>query len=220
MPRFNHTAIKNLPRRYRTQLINSLSGFKSVNLVGTVNRSGQENLSIVSSVVHLGANPALMGFIMRPVTVRRDTYQNIQELGYFTFNHILADFYEAAHQTSAKYDAEVSEFAAVGLHPLYKDDFPAPYVKESPIQIGLKYTESLNIESNGTILVVGEVQELYYPAACLMEDGYLDIEAAGTITCSGLDTYHTTQRLSSLAYAQPGELPKEKVTLHDNKPKA
>lgn len=203
MKRFPSTAIKELEKRYRTNLINSLSGFKSVNLIGTVNANGKTNVSVFSSVVHLGANPALMGFIMRPVTVTRDTYNNILASGYYTFNHIAADFFADAHQSSARYPAEVSEFEATGLEPEFKDDFPAPFVKGSPVQIGLAFREKVEIQLNGTILMIGEVQELYVPENCLHQDGYLDIEKAGTITVSGLDTYHTTQKLARLSYAKP-----------------
>ena len=54
--------IQSLNQRYRAQLINSLSGFKSANLIGTQDGEGKSNLAIISSVVHLGANPALVGF--------------------------------------------------------------------------------------------------------------------------------------------------------------
>ena len=43
--------------RKRIALINSLSGFKSLNLIGTINNQGQTNLAIFNSVVHIGANP-------------------------------------------------------------------------------------------------------------------------------------------------------------------
>lgn len=202
MKRFQSGDFQEMEKRYRTRLINSLSGFKSVNLVGTVDGNGKTNLSVFSSVVHIGANPALMGFIMRPVTVTRDTYDNIVETGYYTFNHITADFFAKAHQTSARYPAEVSEFTAVGLDAQFKDDFPAPYVAQSPIQIGLQFREQMEIKLNGTILIIGEVKELYVPEDCLQADGYLDIEQAGTITASSLDGYHTTKKLARLSYAK------------------
>ena len=62
---FNTQSLNELEQRYRAHLINSLSGFKSANLLGTVDKNGQENLSIVSSVFHLGANPALLGMIIQ-----------------------------------------------------------------------------------------------------------------------------------------------------------
>ena len=67
--------IAQLPERQRAAFINCLSGFKSANLVGTVSASGQANLALVSSVVHLGANPPLLAFISRPPSVDRHTLE-------------------------------------------------------------------------------------------------------------------------------------------------
>lgn len=204
MKKYESADFGQMDKRFRTHLINSLSGFKSVNLVGTINGRGQSNLSVVSSVVHLGADPALMGFIMRPVTVSRDTYNNILETGYYTFNHITAGFFEKAHQSSARYPADVSEFSAVGLEEFMSHTFPAPYVAQSPVRIGLAFREQMDIRLNGAILMIGEIQELYVPEDCLAADGYLDIEKAGTVTASGLDAYHSTQKLGRLSYAKVG----------------
>jgi len=197
---FSQEAFPNLEKRYRTRLINSLSGFKSLNLVATVSAKGATNLSLVSSVFHLGANPALMGFIMRPVSATRDTYNNILETGYYTFNHIQESFYQQAHQCAARYAPEASEFEATGLSPVFKNDFKAPYVAESNIQIGLSLQEQIPIPLNGTILIIGAVEEMYLPEEVVGADGYIDIGAAGSITCSGLDAYHTTQKLKRLSY--------------------
>ncbi|MCB0628286.1 MAG: flavin reductase [Saprospiraceae bacterium] len=202
MKRMHSDEIRQLGKRYRARLINSLSGFKSVNLVGTVDRQGRPNCAIVSSVIHLGADPALMGFIMRPVSVTRDTYDNIMQTGYYTFNHITEGIFPQAHQTSARYPAGVSEFEAVGLHAEFTSNFPAPFVAESPVKIGLQFREKIDIQLNGTILIIGEIQEIYYPDDCLQQDGYLDIEKAGSITVSGLDAYHSTHKLARLSYAK------------------
>ena len=206
MKKYESADLGQMDKRFRTNLINSLSGFKSVNLVGTINGQGLSNLCIVSSVIHLGADPALMGFVMRPVTVTRDTYNNILETGYYTFNHITAGFFDKAHQSSARYPADVSEFSAVGLQEVFSGTFPAPYVAESPVRIGLVFREKMDIRLNGTILMIGEVQEVYAPEDCIGTDGYLDIEKAGTITVSGLDAYHGTQKLARLSYAKVGRI--------------
>jgi len=44
----------------RANIINSLSGFKSASLIGTVNKNAQPNLAIFSNIVHIGADPALV----------------------------------------------------------------------------------------------------------------------------------------------------------------
>lgn len=192
-----------MERLYRSRLINSLSGFKSVNLVGTVNAEGQTNLSIINSVVHIGANPPLIGYISRPVSVPRHTCENILKTGFYTLNHIHEGFYQQAHQTSARYPEAVSEFETSGLSPEYKAGFPAPYVAESRLKIGLTFREQMNISLNNTLLIIDEIQEIWLPDGVLEADGYVDIEAAGSITCSGLDAYHKTERLHRLSYAKP-----------------
>jgi len=191
-----------MERHSRTRLVNSLSGFKGVNLCGTISKDGITNLSIINSVVHIGANPALMGFIMRPVTVRRDTYNNILETGHYTLNHLNKEIFKKAHQTSARYPIEVSEFEAAELIEIYSDLIKAPYVQESHIRIGLTFVEKIPIPVNGTTLMIGKVEEIFYPEDTLAADGYLDIEKAGSITSSSLDAYHTTQKLARLSYAK------------------
>jgi hypothetical protein len=83
-----------LEQRYRAAFVNSLSGFKSVCLIGTKNPSQQTNLAIFNSLVHIGANPPYIGFISRPDSVDRHTLSNIKETGLYTINHIREDFYE------------------------------------------------------------------------------------------------------------------------------
>lgn len=195
--------IQTMDQRERARLINSLSGFKSANLIGTCDKQGLENLAVVSSVVHLGSNPPLFGFIVRPAESRRHTLENILETRHFTINSIGADFVQKAHQTSARYPKSASEFKAVGLTPYYDDMFPAPFVLESSLKIGLVLKEQISIESNQTQMLIGEVITIQAPKRAVMPDGYLDLEAIDLVTISGLDSYHVTQRLHRLSYAKP-----------------
>lgn len=200
----NHEELLKMEQRKRVHLINSVGGFKSVCLVGTSDTAGNTNLAIFNSIVHMGANPPLICFIMRPDSVDRHTLSNIIDTGCYTINHLNARIYQQAHQTSARYAKDVSEFDATGLTPDYKNDFKAPYVKESEVQLGIVFRERIDISINKTILIIGEIIHLYFPGNCLYEDGYLDIEKAGTITCTGLDSYHLTEGLGRLSYAKPG----------------
>lgn len=194
---------------YRTNFVNSLSGFKSANLIGTISKEGKTNLAIFSSVIHVGANPLAIGFLMRPVSVERHTYNNIKETNYFTINHINKEIFKKAHQTSARYDKDISEFDECGLTPEYSDTIKAPYVKESKIKIGCRFVEELEIKFNGTIFIVGEIFEVILPDDAVGGDGFVDIEKAGTIAISGLDSYHETKRIAKLSYAKPGIESKE-----------
>jgi len=57
-----------LDHLYRINLMNSCSGFKSANLIGTKSNDGIPNVAVFSSVTHLGSNPPLLGIVFRPVS--------------------------------------------------------------------------------------------------------------------------------------------------------
>ena len=192
-----------MEKQYRVHFINSLGGFKSVALIGTSDASGNTNLAIFSSVFHLGANPPLIALIFRPSPPERDTLKNILETGFYTINHINETIYRQAHQTSARYENEISEFDITGLNSEYKNNFFAPFVAESNIQLGIAFKEKIDISINNTTMIIGEIVLVQVPVNCLLEDGFIDLEKANTITCSGLDSYHKTHKLDRLSYAKP-----------------
>lgn len=202
---FNSESVMSLNKNKRVQLINSLGGFKSVSLIGTSDLDGNENLAIFSSIFHIGANPPLIGLIFRPSPPERNTYNNIIDTGFYTINHINESIYRQAHQTSARYDESESEFEITNLKPEYKDNFFAPYVAESNIQLGIEFKEKITIPINNTTMIIGEITQIYIPENCLSEDGFVDIEKANSITCSGLDSYHKTVQLDRLSYAKPNQ---------------
>ena len=199
----NSEKIKDMDKQMRVHFINSLGGFKSVALVGTISKEGVTNVSIFSSIFHIGANPPLIGLIFRPTPPERDTFRNILDSNYYTINHINESIIRKAHQTSARYAADVSEFEVTGLTSEFKNNFKAPFVQESAIQIGLEFREKIDIQINKTILVIGEIVDVYLPEMAFNEDGFINLEKANTITCSGLDSYHKTIQIDRLSYAKP-----------------
>jgi flavin reductase (DIM6/NTAB) family NADH-FMN oxidoreductase RutF len=194
-----------LEKIYRANLINSITGYKPANLIGTVSAEGITNLAIISSVFHMGSNPPLIGFMQRPVTVQRDTYENIINTGYYTINHVHGEFIEKAHQTSARFDKSISEFEACGIGEEYLSDFKAPYVQESKVKIGMKFIEEIPITHNGTILIIGEIVEIHISEQCLEKDGNLDLNLVNDVCISGLSTYHKVSHKASFSYAKPDQ---------------
>lgn len=195
--------IEKMEERFRAKFINSLSGFKSANLIGTQNKEKQTNLSIVSSVFHLGASPALLGFVSRPDSVERHTLENIRATSFFTVNHINQEIYEASHQTSARYERDISEFEACGLSDEYINNFFAPFVKESKLKMSCEFIREIPIEENGTVIVIAKIKSVHVSNDVISDDGHIDIEALGTVVVSGLDSYHVTDLLKRLPYAKP-----------------
>jgi flavin reductase (DIM6/NTAB) family NADH-FMN oxidoreductase RutF len=200
---FTENDIQQLDRIPRLNLINAITGVKPANLIGTVSSDGVTNLAIFSSVVHLGSSPALLGMFVRPHTGhRRDTYENIIATRHYTVNHVPVHLTEQAHRTSARFDREVSEFDACGFTPLTMEGFPAPFVAESPVRIGLQLVEEHPIAANGTTLLIGKVVHLHVEDGLLNADYQLDLEAARTVGISGLDGYYGLQQIGRYPYAK------------------
>ncbi|PIB22927.1 flavin oxidoreductase [Maribacter sp. 4U21] len=205
MKHFNTVHFSYLQSRFKANLINSCSGYRSSNLLATCNEKGESNLAIFNSIVHIGSNPPMLGFVLRPLTVRRDTYDNFKATGYFTVNQVSKNNFKQAHQTAAKYDKGVSEFAKTGLSEEYLDDFKAPYVKESTIKIGCSYENEYEIKENGCILIIGKIEHLYLPEEIIHKDGWVQLDKADTVTSIGLDGYALPKILDRLSYAKPDQ---------------
>lgn len=206
---FDRTGIDTLEHRYRGNLINCLSGFKPAVLVGTKSTEGQTNLAIFSNLLHLGANPALLGLLVRPAPAgtERHTWENIVATQHFTVNHVNEAIVPQAHQTSARYPRETSEFSATGLTPEWLADYPAPFVAEATVKLGLRLIDQHHFDINHTTLLIGEVQTIHLPSEILREDGSLDLTQEHAVAACGLDSYHTTGTGCRYRYAKPDAKP-------------
>ena len=200
--RYDYADIMAMGKFERANFVNSLSGHKSANLVGTKCTKGVSNLALISSVFHVGANPPLIGMLMRPHTVVRDTLQNIKDTSHYTINHVHSAIVNQAHQCSARYPADISEFQETDLDEQYIDEFHAPFVAQSHIKMGVKVREIQRLDINQTELVIGEIMHVLTEQDFSLADGYVDIEMAGSVSVSGLDSYHQTKRIDRFDYAR------------------
>ncbi len=196
---FSHEDLLNMEKPRRTALMNGLSGFRSAVLVGTANQQGVPNLAMFFSTIHIGANPPLMGLLLRPPAARQHTRDNLFATRQFTINAVSAKFYRQAHATEQRLPAEESEFVACGLTPNYWPDFLAPAVAESPIRIGLQLQEHYDIASNQTTLVIGSVQHVEIESELLGDDGHLRPDRARLVCVGDLETYYEPQHVERIA---------------------
>lgn len=188
---------------FRINLINSCSGYKSANLISTKSKEGIENVAIFSSVTHIGSNPPMLGFFMRPTTVPRNTYQNIKETGLYTLNHVHENIIEDAHHTSAKYPNSVSEFDMTALESEYKPNFSVPFVKNAPIQMLLEFIEEHHITANNTILIIGKIKALFIQDNLVENDGFINLSNGNIAAINGLDAYTIPKLKKRLEYQRP-----------------
>jgi flavin reductase (DIM6/NTAB) family NADH-FMN oxidoreductase RutF len=146
-----------------------------------------------------------MGMVLRPPGDDAHTYKNLLATGQCTFNHISVDWVGKAHQCSARYPAEVSEFDAVGLTPCgMQGEWKAPAAAEARVRMGLTLAEDMVLPNRCHFMVL-DVQWVEVDGRAVAEDGYVDLGRAGTTAISGLDGYHDTRHLGRLSYAKVGK---------------
>ncbi len=200
---FNSDSLNSLNKIYRINLVNSITGYKSANLLGTVSSKGIENLAIFSSVTHLGSNPALLSFFVRPNVVPRNTYKNIKENKFFTVNHVSIEKIDDAHHTSAKYHEEISEFNKTNFQSEYKKNWEAPFVKDSAVQLGCKYLNEYFLKENGCSMIIASIEIIFIRKGLLQNDGWVDLAKGNVVTVNGLDAYALPKTMKRFKYARP-----------------
>ena len=203
MKHYSLADLANWDRFTRANFVNSLSGFKSASLIASQDKEQHLNLAIFSNIVHLGADPALIAFVNRPLEAAPHTLRNIEATGFYTINHIASHQISQAHQTSAKYADGVNEFAEVGLEPIYRADFSVPFVAGSPVQYAMKLEQIIPIELNNTFLVIGSLQHTFVDPAYMDADGFLNLDKAGSVASLGLSAYYDMNLVQKLPYARP-----------------
>ena len=203
MHKFTRIDIDKMSKIFRLNLINSITGYKSANLIGTKTNDKINNVAVFSSVTHLGSDPPLIGFITRPENGNRNTYNNILKNRLFTINHIVKNQITSAHQSSAKYPKNVSEFNKTDLKSEFKNNFDAPFVKDSPVQIGCSFVNKYFIKENKTTLMIGQVEMLFINKKLLIEDGFVQLDGEDIITVNGLDGYALPKLIKRIPYARP-----------------
>ncbi len=205
MHHINSEQLAAFDRFYRGNLINSVTGYKSANLLATRSKDGADNVAIFSSVTHLGSDPALFSFVQRPLGFGvGHTYYNLKETGFITLNHVNAHIINAAHQSSAKYDTHLSEFEVLQIPSLVRNGFHAPFVANAAVQVAAHYESEYLLKENNCILVICRITDIFLNDGILKADGWLNLEQAATVTINGLDGYANTRTIKRLSYAQPG----------------
>jgi flavin reductase (DIM6/NTAB) family NADH-FMN oxidoreductase RutF len=207
MQTFTAADIAGMELLSRVQFATSLPGAKPISLIGTTDHSGQTNLAPFSSILHLGSSPCLLGMVSRPDLVDRHTLANLSETRAWTINHLHPEIVDAAHQCSARYPKDLSEFDATGLTAHYEAGFMAPFVSESRFRIGLELEDIIHIPANDTKLIVGRVALVQIANGALTDHGGIDLVGLECLASTALDTYFNLQPLARLAHAKPGVPP-------------
>jgi flavin reductase (DIM6/NTAB) family NADH-FMN oxidoreductase RutF len=206
MKTFDTSSLETMAKIPRLNLINSVTGYKSANLIGTHSKDGVLNVAIFSSITHLGSNPALLGFMIRPIaSTQRDTYTNIKDNQYFTVNHITKAMIEDAHHTSSAYASGISEFDKTNLEAEFLDNHKVPFIQGSPVRLLCKYVNEYAIQENGCIHLIASIEKIYVEDELLQKENWVRLDLAEIVTINGLDGYAVPKLADRLEYARPDQ---------------
>jgi len=75
------------------------------------------------------------------------------------------------------------------------------------VKMGMKLVQTIPIELNGTVLIIGEVEHLIIPDAAVNEQGQIDLSQPDDVGISGLNTYYKLEKIAEFPYARPNALP-------------
>ena len=150
-----------------------------------------------------------MGMIIRPSPegTERHTLENILATEMFSVNAVTRDMAQRAHHTSARFTRDQSEFEACGFAEQWHEGITAPFVSESPLQVGLKLAEHRPLTINGTHLAIGSIEQIHLSDHARRQDGTLDLQSMDIVAGVGLDAYHTVNTGQRFSYAKPNTPP-------------
>ncbi len=188
MPVYTAEDLRNADRAWRINFINCLIGAKNLHVLITRNLTGTYNGAIFNSGIHVGSSPPYVGFLLRPTTVPRHTYENLRHYPYATMNAVAHSFYEKAHATHAKLPYGESELEHLGLPLRWAEGEDVPYLAESPLTARLRLAEEHLITLNQTRFLIFAVETVYI-AVEPQSDGFFRIDELGLVAGSGCDAY-------------------------------
>jgi flavin reductase (DIM6/NTAB) family NADH-FMN oxidoreductase RutF len=208
MKHFTKTELQALTRFYRANIVNCITGPKPAMLCGTKSKEGTGNLALFSNVFHMGADPAIIGYVQRPVGESGHTYQNIIDTKAYTLNLANPAILVNSHYTSARFAEGISEFTECHLQEKYVNGFEAPFVEQAAVQIGLHFLEAIPVQHNNTTIVLGTIEHIFIADNLLQEDGNIKLTTDTALAAVGLEQYYAIDFLQHMAYAKVNELPK------------
>lgn len=152
---------------------------RPIGWIGTVSSDGVRNLAPYSFFNVVAMHPPT--FVVAPVNVgRKDTLTNIEQTGVFSVNVVTEETVEAMNATAETLDADVDEFAHVGLTAIPCETSEAPMVGEAVANFECTMTQMVPVghsseEGAGTgMLIIGEANRIHISERVLSDELRID----------------------------------------------
>lgn len=171
---------------------------RPIGWIGTISAAGEVNLAPYSFFNCVSGVPPT--FVFAPArSVRRDTLDNVREVGEFTINIVTAEVVEAMNASAESFDAGVDEFAAVGVTAVEATIVRPPMVGECKANIECVVNDIVDIgdPDNGNGLVIGEAVAFHVDDS-LLDGTRVDQAALAAVGRHAGNTYSNATDLFDL----------------------
>jgi len=158
---------------------NAIIGPRPIGWIASQDAQHRLNLAPYSFFNAFNYVPPIIGFSS---VGRKDSLNNIEQTGEFSWNLVTRTLAAAMNQSSAAVAPEVDEFTLSGLTPVASRQIAVPRVLESPVSFECKLTQIIQLQGADqslipTWLILGEVVAVHI-ARELLKDGVYDTAAA------------------------------------------
>lgn len=176
--------------------------------VSTRSVDGVDNLAPYSYFNAVGTDPPTLMFCPanKADGTKKDTLVNIERTGQFVVNLVSASLVGGMNQSSAEYDADVSEFEASGMTRRDSLHVRVPRVAQAlaSIECQLHSVVLLGHGPGGANLVIGRIVAIHVEDRCLGSDGQIDPEKLDLVGRMGGTAYVHTRDRFEMPRAQLG----------------
>ena len=154
-------------------------------MVSVTDKSGNNNIITVAWAVTVCTNPPMLSISVRP---ERFSYNMIKETGEFVVNLTTDELLRACDYCGVKSGRDVDKFKEMKLTPMPAEKISAPLIKESPVNIECKVTQTIPIGTHDMFLA--EVVAVHADEAYMDEKGKFSFTKAQPLVYSH-GTYFT-----------------------------
>ncbi len=141
-------------------------------------------------------NPAMLSISVKP---ERYSYHLLKQHGEFVVNLTTKDLVRACDYCGVKSGRDVDKFKECGLSEYQLDHCSAPAIKESPVNIGCRVKEILELGSHH--MFIAEVTGVTIEESLLNETGKFELNQAGLVTYSHGEYFLLGEKLGSFGYS-------------------
>ena len=165
-------------------------------LISTRGNDGKDNLFTVAWTGTVCSDPAMLSISVRP---SRYSYQAIKDTGVFAVNLTTESLTFATDFCGVRSGRDIDKWSECSLTKEEAKDIPVSLVKESPVNIECKVSDSMNLGSH--VMFIAKVLSVHADSQYMDESGRFSFEKASPIVYSHGEYYGLGKDLGKFGFS-------------------